>query len=194
MGVLKDQSGYVWPVRSGQVGLPMVTLSITKSGNGNGDVAIINGGTCGTNCEPTFVLNSSVSLTVNPDTLSTFDSSIGWTGCNSIGVNGECNVTMSESKGVAATFVLAPKAKIGATGYSLLSDAYADVALGGTAEILVINDVLIGNVTLAQDKTVTLIGGWNAAYSARSGHTVVKGELAIQNGSLRVNGVKVRQQ
>jgi hypothetical protein len=189
MGALKDSNGFVLPVRSGQVGTPIVTLSIIKSGSGSGEVAVTNGGAiCGTNCEPVFTLNSPVTLTATPHILSTFD---GWTGCTSIGANGECNVTMSDSKGVTAAFVLAPKAKIGATGYSQLSDAYAYA--GATAEILTLNDVLIEDVTLHQDKAITLKGGWNASYSVLTGQTVIKGNLTIQNGSLRANGLKIRQ-
>ena len=166
--------------------VPTVTLLITKTGAGIGDVSVANGAVCGTSCEPVFNLNTLVTLTAIPDRLSTFG---GWTSCDSIGTNGECNVTMSAFKGVSASFNLAPKAMIGAAGYSLLSDAYT--AAGATAEILTLDDVLIGNVTLDQDKAITLRGGWNAAYSARSGFTTLNGTLTIRNGSLQVDGVKV---
>jgi hypothetical protein len=173
--------------------VPMTWLSVTPSGPGGGS---LHSNPSGISCSfpPVdginswdFPMNSSVALTATLDNLSLFGS---WTGCNSIGSNGECNITMSTSKSVAAAFVLAPKAKIGTTGYSLLSDAY--LAPGSILEILSLDDVLAGDFTLYQDKAIKLMGGWNAAYLARSGQTVINGKLTIQKGSLRVNGVIVR--
>ena len=55
---------------------------------------------CGTDCQESYIYNTSVTLTANPDTGSTFT---GWTGCETFSGN-TCTVAMKKAKTVRATF------------------------------------------------------------------------------------------
>lgn len=76
-------------------------LAVAKSGTGVGEVAssdnIIN---CGTSCTSKYNHGSSITLTANPDAISTFT---GWGGGGCTGI-GSCTVTMDSAKTITAAF------------------------------------------------------------------------------------------
>ncbi len=78
------------------------TLTVTKYGTGQGtitsDLADIN---CGYTCNSNFTTNSIVMLTATADSNSTFT---GWSGDDCSGNYSVCQVVMSASKNVTATF------------------------------------------------------------------------------------------
>ncbi len=156
-------------------------------------------------CTTAFPISTPVALIPLANGDSVFG---GWTGdCTG---SGACNVTMVSPKSVSATFVLVPFAMNASTGmpYTSLANALS-VALSG-AEIRTLDTQHDGSVTL--NKAIFLNGGWNTTYLGKSGMSstlngsltilngasiaetiVVKGKLAVQGGSLRVNDVKVLQ-
>jgi len=138
-------------------------------------------------CVSKFSYNAAISLLQTPSTLSTFG---GWNGCGSMGVNGECNVTMTGPKSVTASFTLAPKAKIGSTGYTSLLTAYT--AADSSATILALDTEFIENLFMNGGKAIVLKGGYKADYSGKSGlPSYLKGVLTIGTGSLTVEGVAI---
>jgi uncharacterized repeat protein (TIGR02543 family) len=154
-------------------------------------------------CSAGYPYGSIVNLSDSPDNTSTFT---GWSGaCTGT----PCNVTMDEAKSVTATFTAAPRARNATTGasYATLADAITAASSGN--EIWTLGTQLDGAVLL--DKTITLLGGWNATYTGKSGlptllngeltnengnsstETIdVKGKLTIKSGCLLVNGVVLR--
>jgi hypothetical protein len=80
-------------------------LTITKPGNGNGTVTSNPAGiSCGATCTANFAPNTVVTLTAVANSDSTFN---GWSGEGCSGT-GNCVVTMSQARSVAATFTILP--------------------------------------------------------------------------------------
>ena len=85
----------------------LFTLTVNKSGLGNGTVTSSPGGiSCGADCSEPYVSGTTVTLTVSPQLGSVFLN--GWSGCDSVsGLTGNvCTVSMSNARSVTATFVL----------------------------------------------------------------------------------------
>lgn len=186
-------------------------LSVVLAGSGSGSIHSSSGVSgvpsdisCTSGlCSAGYPYASIVNLNASPGATSTFT---GWSGaCTGT----PCNVTMDGAKSVTATFTAAPRARNATTGasYSALADAINAASSGD--EIWILGTQLDGAVLLY--KTITLLGGWNATYTEKSGlptllngdltvqdgissmDTIdVKGKLTIQSGSLLVNGVVVR--
>ena len=98
---------------------------------------------------------------------------------------------MSASKGVTATFTLAPKIKLAVnatSGYDTFAEAYTNA----TGSLYALQDVFIGDWMLSGSKAIVLKGGYQADYKTSTGFTTINGKLTVKNGSLRVDGVKVR--
>jgi len=170
-------------------------LAVSLTGSGGGTVTNSTNGTnpacvsfTSGSCESDFSYNAAISLLQTPNALSTFGS---WNGCDSVGGNGVCNVTMNSPKSINARFDLAPKAKIGSTGYTSLITAYAGA--GSSATILALDTEFIENLTMNSGKVIILKGGYKADYSGKSGLlSYLKGVLTIGTGSLTVEGVAIR--
>jgi len=83
----------------------METLTVTRSGVGNGTVTSAPSGiNCGTACSATYLDGTTVTLTATPGALSIL---VGWTGCDSVSGN-TCTVTMSAGRSVNAEFLGVP--------------------------------------------------------------------------------------
>ncbi|MBN2159377.1 MAG: PASTA domain-containing protein [Spirochaetes bacterium] len=75
-------------------------LTVYRVGTGNGSVQGY-GIECGTECKETYIDGQEVTLTAEPEILSVFT---GWTGPCTIKANGECEVTITSTSLVTATF------------------------------------------------------------------------------------------
>jgi alpha-tubulin suppressor-like RCC1 family protein len=85
--------------------LKRFTLTVTKSGIGNGTVTSNPSGiNCGSACASDFVINTNVTLTATPALGSIFT---GWTGCDST-TDTTCTVAMTNKKTVTASFLGLP--------------------------------------------------------------------------------------
>jgi hypothetical protein len=83
-----------------------VVLTVSKSsgplGLGKGSVISNPGGiNCGPTCSASYNMDTAVTLTATPETLSIFN---GWTGCDTASGT-TCTVTMSRARAVAASFL-----------------------------------------------------------------------------------------
>lgn len=169
------------------------TLSVSVGGNGKGDInSIPSGITCseGTSGTCTFLFfPGTVTLHATPSTISQF---VGWDGCTA-STSTSCEVLIDGNKSVSATFSLAPKAMIGTSGYDSLNAAYlaAYNSADASATINLLDTELTENLDVI-GKEITLKGGFSADFKTRSGpSTILKGNLTIKGGSLRVDGITI---
>jgi uncharacterized repeat protein (TIGR02543 family) len=187
----------VFTIKSFQLSVSVPSSNATTVGSGTvssdtGGIVCSSGG--GGKCSAFYPYGTPVTLTVTQTTGgSTFT---GWTGdCASLGF-GQCNVTLTVNKNVAANFGyntngIGPLALIGSIGYNTLNDAYA--AAGSTATISTIyGDSPIGTMLMDRPVDVTLNGGYNAYGHLSELPTVLLGTLTISNGSIRVSGIRIR--
>jgi hypothetical protein len=86
--------------------LKRFTLSVTDTGIGKGTVTSSPVGiNCGTACASDYVINTSVTLTATPATLSIFN---GWTGCDVVNADNTCTMRITANKNVSADFIGVP--------------------------------------------------------------------------------------
>jgi len=191
---VKDTIGNISDSRFANVLVPFF-LNVTIFGNGSGSVhsspmagiSCIKGSSDG--CTGRFG-NIDVILIASPvSTTSIFD---GWTdACTTM--QKDCVVNMNSDKIAVAAFTLAPKSKLGivaTTGFDTLQTAYSNAV----STIFALDGLFSGDWLLDNGKDIILTGGYLADYGpTRNGFTILNGKLTIKNGSLRVDGVKVRQ-
>lgn len=80
------------------------SLSVTLAGSGTGGVVSMPAGIdCGTSCSASYTEGTTITLTANPASDSTF---VGWSGTGGCTGTGTCTVTMDMSRMVTATFDL----------------------------------------------------------------------------------------
>lgn len=172
---------------------PEYTLSVTLTGTGGGSITSTPQGTNPTGiactsgtCSTTFPATTTVALLPTANAISSF---AGWAGdCSG---SGSCTVTMDSQKAVTAIFNFTPKTKIGANGYTSLTSAYTAATTGST--IIALDTEMPENLTLDQNKMVTLKGGYSTDFTTRSGlTTVLKGTLRISSGRINMEGFVVR--
>ncbi len=168
-----------------------VTLTGAISGNGGGALNSITPGvtfSCSSgSCSTTFGVGTALILRASPDTLSLFT---GWSGaCTG---TGDCSLTMDSDKSATATFGSAPKVKVGVKEFTTIQAAYDDVSTVNNSVIMLLNGTLPGAFTADRSIVVTLQGGYNAAYGAVTGETVLKGVSVFKSGTVVVNNVAVR--
>jgi hypothetical protein len=160
-------------------------LSALKDGTGGGTVSSDIGAIfCGAVCSDYYPYGDTVLLyaTANPTSLFT-----GWSDCPGIGT---CTVSITGAKSVTATFTAAPKVKIGDVSYPTLQAAY-DVA-PGNAVIRMQDGIDAGPLTANRSVTVTISGGYNAAYTAQAGSTALQGKVTLQKETVIFDRVTVR--
>jgi YD repeat-containing protein len=138
-------------------------------------------------CSTPFALGTPVTLIPSPNIYSVFS---GWTGACTNGAE-NCPLNMDSDKNVNANFTAAPKAKNITTNtpYSMLSAALSSA--NNDNEIWSLDIQFDGSVTIS--KSITLKGGWNTSYAAKSGlSTELNGDLTIQNGNSRIETIDVK--
>lgn len=169
------------------------SLSVTLTGAGGGTVTSnpqsteSAGISCTSGkCTALFTAGSTVELLPTANDISTFGS---WSGdCSG---NESCIVTMDGQKSVTASFSFTPKVMIGSDGYASLDDAYS--AASGDVTILARDAEFAANLKFNKDIAVSLLGGYTAGFATKNGApTVLKGNLTIRNGSLKVEGVAIK--
>jgi hypothetical protein len=174
------------------------TLDLSITGTGAGSVYSVPSGpiSChypplsGT-CSTVQSHGTSVELTASPDGGNSVFS--GWSGActNSVG---NCIVALDANKTVTATFSPAPLAMIGTTPYDTLQAAYGAASQSGSTIMLKEGDPgsALGGLDANVDKLVTIQGGYNSAYTSRSGSTIILGPITFGLGSLILDSVGVR--
>jgi len=121
---------------AGSAVIPQYTLTVLKAGTGTGTVTSSPAGiSCGGNCSVSYDSGTSVTLTANPGTYSTFT---GWTGggCST----GTCDITMTADTTVTATFAMTrPTASFTSTatsGAAPLFVSFTDTSTNGPSSWL----------------------------------------------------------
>ena len=92
--------------------IPSFALNVAKAGDGSGTVTSSPGGiSCGTTCSASFISGTVVTLSAAAASGSSFS---GWSGEGCSGT-GTCQVTMSQARGITASFGLVPSGGGGTT-------------------------------------------------------------------------------
>ena len=163
-------------------------LSVIKNGICAGTVSDVSGGAifCGPVCSDSYPYGHSVQLYATHDPSCLFR----WSGGGCTGDGSFCTVAITGAKNVTATFTAAPRVKINTIPYLNLQAAY-DIALNNDVILMLVG---IDDGTLAADRDiiVTVRGGYNAAYTAQAGSTVLQGMVNLQKGTVIFDRVTVR--
>lgn len=193
---------YFVPVRAGSY-TPSSLLTLNFSGTGSGNV---NSNPVGINCsssdfycQPALYPNGQqVILTAAPSS-SGFG---GWSGCDS--VNGTaCTVTMNTPKTITATFTTLPPRVINpristVQGTQTLQAAFDSALSSDKLKALATTSLteFIENLTInggnQKPFNITLLGGYNSAFSSVTGITTIRGQVTIQAGSLTIEKITIR--
>jgi hypothetical protein len=167
--------------------LPMQNLTVNFPGNGDGKVTINPGNiVINDNYIHPFIQGATLTLTGAAFDYSDFTSFTGNCATN------PCTLTMNSDKTVNANIALdtAHKALIGASNYfSTLPAAYAS-SVGNVIKAW--GTYFAEPLTCNLPKDVSIDGGYNDGYSAKSGFTTLLGPLTISQGSLTVEELAVR--
>jgi hypothetical protein len=169
-------------------------LTANSSGTGNGTLSSdTEGVTCsGSSCSGDLPNGTEVVITATADSNSIF---IGWTGCDSVDGN-VCAYTITADSTVTANFQscsyrLARIKEYPDVFYADIKSAY-DKALSG--ETLQLQQAGISVDTLVLDGTaaVTLLGGFNCAYTARDGFADIYGKVTIKGNTVKMDGIRIK--
>lgn len=177
---------------NGQIAQPDPLLNVTVSGSGAGTITSAPVGiacTSGT-CSAQFASGSTIQISQTPDIYSTFG---GW-GEDCSGT-GSCSASMTLTRNVSASFVLAPLIKNQESGltYNLLQDAVNIADTGNTIRTRVTPDALTGGMTLNRPGvSLILKGGFSADFQSNSGFTAVQTPVIIGNGTLTVERIIIK--
>ena len=170
--------------------VPLPVLQVTLAGTGGGSVNSNPAGIAcvAGSCSASFAYQTPVRLMATPASDSLF---AGWSGsCTNL--TGDCTVTMDAAKSVSANFTAVSALRLlsSKAGYASTQNAYNAAASG---DVIQVRDLLLtGNLLADKGKTLTLSGGYDAAYAKRLGFSVLKGVLRIRSGKLSAAGIKVR--
>ncbi|HBA72485.1 MAG TPA: hypothetical protein DCZ63_09975 [Geobacter sp.] len=97
---------------------------------------------------------------------------------------------MTAARSATATFGLIPKARVSGTPFGTIASAYAAINNSGIIEAQAIT--FIENLILNNGSAVTMKGGYDPAFNARTGYTVIDGTLTVGSGSLVVDQLVIQ--
>jgi len=182
-GAVSTYSNSVTPV------IPVYALTLSLAGTGGGSVSGNLSCMSGSSCQPLAIaINTPVNLIPLADSTSIFT---GWSGaCTNS--SGSCTLTMNSAKTVTATFTAAPRVKVGVKEFATIQGANNDAATQNNAIIKLLEGTLTENVIFGRSISLTLDGGYNAAFDSVSTETTVKGSMQLRAGTVRVKKVNVR--
>lgn len=176
---------------------PGYTLTINKTGTGSGMITSTPAGIdCGSDCNETYSIVTTVTITALPDAGSTFT---GWAGGGCSGT-GDCMVTMVANKTITSTFSTCSNLPVrimrGTTlvnSYSSLQTAYDNSISGDVIQSQAALYTESFNVSDINNKSVTIEGGYDCGYAAVTGKTVLKGQATLSKGTNRVKNLVIRK-
>jgi len=165
-------------------------LEVTTTGSGSGTVTSVPAGiSChsgsSSGCNANFTSGDNVQLLATASTGSVFST---WgTDCSG---SGECTTNMGQARSVSAVFTLAPYIRIGATSYATLQVAYNAAKSGDT--IMLAEGSLGGSLTANRAIDIFIRGGFDVNFAASVSHTALQGNISLQQGSIRMGGIRIR--
>lgn len=165
-------------------------LSVALTGSGGGSINSITAGASfactGGACSEEFAQGTVLTLRASADAGSTF---AGWSGACS--GTGDCTVTLSTDRSVAAAFDQAANATIAGKGsYGTIWDAYS--AASADEAILAQARDFTEQLILNRNVAVKLKGGYAADFLTNSSRTAIDGALIIRSGRVTVEKVVVK--
>lgn len=155
-------SGDRWDLTTLSISVvPPPVLTVSRLGTGTGTVTG-SGINCGGDCSQTYSLNQAVTLTATP--LAGNSTFTGWGGSGCSGTSTTCNITMSMSRAVTATFTSIPRTltaqKIG-TGSGTVTGG--GISCGANCSVVVNSGT---NITLSATPSAgSQFDGWSGACS-----------------------------
>jgi hypothetical protein len=157
------------------VSSPALTLSLSRSGSGSGSVASAPPGIdCGSTCSADFDEGTSVTLTATPTAGNAF---AGWSGACS--GTGTCTVSMTQARGVDASFALAPAIEVTPATRDVGAVIIGDTA---TTTFTVRNaggGTLAGSASVASPFAITAGGSYELAAGQSATVTVRFGPATV---------------
>ncbi len=172
----------------------ITTLTVNKAGAGTGTVTSSPSGiNCGSDCAEPYTGGAVVTLTAIPDAGSTF---AGWTGGGCSGT-GDCTITMTADKTTQASFNLCANQPVrimrGGTPsyYSTIQSAY-NAAIDGDI-IQTLHARFTENISIDRSVSVTLEGGYDCDYAAKTGKTRAKGRITVSHGTLKIKSFVIEK-
>jgi hypothetical protein len=174
------------------INLTSHVLSISLPGTGKGSVAnTVYGLSCNTGCSAPLPAGAEILLRAAPEAYSFFS---GWSGAGCEGT-GDCIFVVTAPVTVTASFdydlahqVRATTAS-GSTYHSSIEAAYGSSAKGCIIDLW--ETTYPETLVLGQSVPVTLVGGFDHAYSTRNGTAAIRGSLTVGKGSLVVDGIAI---
>jgi hypothetical protein len=178
--------GGVYKITFQDTGQYYLTYTKTGAGSGNVDISPPDIG-CNDSCTQQIDANAQVKLHAAAGSGSFF---VEWTGACS-GISADCTIAkMDGDKSVTANFVLQAeqvvlvKNHVWRNDYSLQS-AYNNAEDG--VEMLAMHAEFVqSNVNCDQNKSVTLMGGYDNSFDNVIGRTTLHGSLTVAKGALTV--------
>jgi hypothetical protein len=160
-------------------------LTVAMGGNGSGTVTSEPAGiSCMTvTCTHSFTAGLPVILSPTPGIGSLF---AGWSGA--CAGTGNCSLTMDSNRQVTANFDSPLPARIGQTFYQSVQSAYDNASPSGDV-IMLKEGMQAGPLIADKDKSVTLKGGYNPAYTGAGAETVIDGGMTLGLGSMVFEGI-----
>ena len=176
----------------GATGAAGYTLNVTLNGTGGGSLNSNPSGTitctyppqAGT-CSATLPAGTSLSLLATPSGSSFFG---GWDGSCSSCYDLACLIVLNNNKSCTASFTTLPPLRIAGSQpvyYSALQSAFNAAATLSTIQAREVS--FSETLKLSRPVTLLLRGGYDATFSARTGHSQLKGKLAIASGKVIVD-------
>lgn len=171
----------------------LLTVTITGSGGGSvhsdtGGIACINGSS--NNCSASYDGGIQVTLTATADASSILS---GWTGAPCSGSN-VCVVALDSAQNVSAAFDITPPVRIfnavTPLPFDSLQAAYNAANDGDLVQLR--EGALIGDLTADRPISISIVGGYDAAYTQVSLDTQLQGILTLKQGTVRIQNVKLK--
>jgi hypothetical protein len=169
-----------------------VTLASDTTPSGGGSIVFSQSPyadeTCSVSpCQRSYPEGANVTVTAQPDSNSLFTS---WSGACS---GGSCGVAMNGDLSATAAFSYVKPARTSGTPYNYFltfSDAYYAAITPTSDGVIQARDfVFVGeSITLAQEKNITIKGGYDISYSSQTGYSHLKG-LTVGKGSVVVDSL-----
>jgi hypothetical protein len=167
----------------------VLSASVSGTGQAAGTVTSVPGGiSCrASGCAAEFEQGSSVELVPTADAGCGFGN---WSGACS--GSGPCVLVMSGDQAVGASFFVLQYLKNGLNYYGLIKNAFVGALSGDTIQAQAQSFPEFALLFNRPGVQVTLKCGYDGSFTTNGGYTSLVGKLDIQNGTLRVERLKIK--
>lgn len=169
----------------------MKKVTVNFSGTGRGSVTSTpNGLSCNAACANDFVWSTALTLSPKPAEYSCFS---GWNAGTLCSGTSDCSFNVAAPTSVTAIFDMDinHKVRIERSPPVYFATLQSAVNAAATGDIISVW-ALDFPENLFLNKTVAINGGFNAAYSAISGYSDIKGSLSIEKGATTIQNLIIK--